>query len=103
MTATKAQSLTEVAAVCDLLSDKTRMHIVFLLAKGESNVGDLVKILKTPQPNASHHLGLLRMGRLIIAKRKGKEIFYSLAGNVKVSSGKIKITLPSNTVTIDGC
>ena len=94
--------LSSLSQLCDLLSDKTRLQIVFLLAAGESNVTTLCKELKIAQPTASHHLGLLRMNRLLINKRKGKQVIYSLMPNAKVSGGKLKVSLPPYNVTIEG-
>ena len=101
MPSTTDQSLADVAAVCALLSDETRMGLVLLLAKGDFNVMSLCEALKLPQPLVSHHLGLLRMNRLVNTKRKGKQVIYSLAENFKTSGGKLKISLPSATVTIE--
>ena len=71
-------TLDNMATSMGLLSDKTRLGIVLKLAKGPSNVTDLCKHLKLPQPTVSHHLGLLRMNRLIVNKRAGKQVVYSL-------------------------
>ena len=60
-----------------LLSDKTRLGILAELSKGPSNVGGLCKALKLKQPTISHHLGLLRMGRLINGQRQGKSVIYT--------------------------
>ncbi|MBE3135014.1 MAG: winged helix-turn-helix transcriptional regulator [Acidobacteria bacterium] len=60
-----------------LLSDPTRLGILAVLAKGTSNVTDLCKALKRKQPGVSHHLGLLRMGRLINGVRQGKAVVYA--------------------------
>lgn len=68
----------ELAQAFRLLSDETRLKIVFYLARKEENVGTLCKILGLAQPTVSHHLGLLRMGRLIINRRNGKQVIYSL-------------------------
>lgn len=68
----------ELAQAFRLLSDETRLKIVFHLAQQEQNVGNLCKILSLAQPTVSHHLGLLRMGRLIINRRNGKQVIYSL-------------------------
>ena len=57
-----------------LLSDKTRLQIVMLLAGGELNVNTLCEELDLPQPTVSHHLGLLRMNRVIVNKRQGKKV-----------------------------
>ena len=45
--------------------------------------------------------GLLRMNQLVVAKRTGKQVIYSLAENFKTSGGKLKISLPSSTVTVE--
>ncbi len=60
-----------------LLSDPTRLGILTVLAKGTINVTDLCKVLKRKQPGVSHHLGLLRMGRLVSGVRQGKAVVYT--------------------------
>ncbi len=70
-----------------LLSDKTRLNILLLLASGERNVTSLCDELGLPQPTVSHHLGLLRMRNLISNRRHGKQVFYGLNGHVKPDSG----------------
>ena len=71
-----------------LLSDKTRMNILLLLAKGERNVTSLCDELGLPQPTVSHHLGLLRMSNLIGNRRNGKQVFYGLNGQVEPAADK---------------
>jgi DNA-binding transcriptional ArsR family regulator len=94
------QSLTDLCQLFRLLSDKTRLQIVMLLAKGERNVTSLCKELSLPQPTVSHHLGLLRMNRVIINKRKGKQVIYGLdPSGGKASGGKLKF---NSGVTIEG-
>jgi ArsR family transcriptional regulator, arsenate/arsenite/antimonite-responsive transcriptional repressor len=70
--------VSDLAQAFRLLSDETRLKIVFYLAKSERNVGSLCDILGLAQPTVSHHLGLLRMGRLIVNRRNGKQVIYSL-------------------------
>jgi DNA-binding transcriptional ArsR family regulator len=74
--------LEPLAALFRLLSDKTRLNILLLLAKGERNVSSLCDELRLPQPTVSHHLGLLRMSNLITNRRDGKQVFYELDGRV---------------------
>jgi len=59
------------------LSDATRLGILSLLAKGPKNVTALCRGLGLKQPTVSHHLGLLRMGRLVIGTRQGKSVVYT--------------------------
>ena len=74
----KADELREVAEVCRMLADATRVSMLAILSKGTQTVGALCNALKLPQPTTSHHLALLRMSGLASRKRKGKQMFYSL-------------------------
>src|SRR3954449_5716408 len=75
--------LEPLVALFRLLSDKTRLSILMLLAGGERNVSSLCEELRLPQPTVSHHLGLLRMRNLITNRRNGKQVFYGLNGHVQ--------------------
>jgi DNA-binding transcriptional ArsR family regulator len=44
--------------------------------QGQKNVTALCDGLGLKQPTVSHHLGLLRMGRLVVGTRKGKSVVY---------------------------
>lgn len=59
-----------------LLSDPTRLGILAMLANGSKNVTALCDALKLKQPTISHHLGLLRMGRIVVGTRQGKSVVY---------------------------
>lgn len=60
-------------------SDSTRVRLLYLLQGEERCVGDLVTILKIPQPTASRHLAYLRKAGLVVVRNDGPWIFYSLA------------------------
>jgi DNA-binding transcriptional ArsR family regulator len=72
----------EIRRVADLLkqvSDPTRLQVLMLLSEKERNVSELCTDLGTQsQPAVSHHLALLRHGRLIEPRRDGKHNFYGL-------------------------
>mgnify|MGYP000875319455 FL=1 len=86
----------ELAQAFRLLSDETRLKIVFHLANEEQNVGNLCKILGLSQPTVSHHLGLLRMGRLILNRRNGKQVIYSLNTDMLNSlAGRLASSVPA--------
>ena len=61
-----------------ILGDQTRISIVMELQDGELNVTELCRRLKTSQPTVSRHLGILRMGSVVLNRRDGKEIYYSI-------------------------
>src|SRR3984957_12374017 len=81
------QELDCLVGVFRLLSDKTRLNILMMLANGERNVSSLCEELALPQPTVSHHLGLLRMRNLISNRRNGKQVFYGLNGHVNSGPG----------------
>lgn len=82
------QTWEPLVGVFRLLSDRTRLTILMLLAEGERNVTSLCEELNLPQPTVSHHLGLLRMANLIGNRRNGKQVFYTLNGHVSASGGE---------------
>ncbi len=69
--------LRELAQGFSMLSSPTRLHILRLLCNGPKNVTALCKALRLKQPTVSHHLGLLRMGRLVNGIRQGKSVVYT--------------------------
>ncbi len=73
------QSVRELVQVFRLLSDETRLRILFYLVRNqELHVTDLCDRLGQSQPAVSHHLALLRVSGLIEARREGKHNFYSV-------------------------
>ena len=60
------------------VSDPTRLQVILILSEGERHVGALCAQLSQSQPAVSHHLALLRHGRLIEPRRSGKHNFYGL-------------------------
>lgn len=81
-TTATGHSSSEIRRVADLLkqvSDPTRLQVLMLLSEKERNVSELCTDLGTQsQPAVSHHLALLRHGRLIEPRRDGKHNFYGL-------------------------
>lgn len=92
--------LNQVTDLFRLLSDKTRLSLLLLLANGEQNVTSLARSLGLPQPTISHHLALLRNGNILDARRKGKQIFYSLNGRVDRGSDR-SIRLRAEPFTVE--
>jgi ArsR family transcriptional regulator len=95
--------MSDLCQLFHLLSDKTRLQIVMMLAEKERDVTSLCKELHLAQPTVSHHLGLLRMNHVIVNKRNGKRVIYALdSGSAKVSGGRLKFSTPPFGVSIEG-
>jgi len=67
------------------MSHETRLMILCLLSEGERSVGDIEAILSMPQAAVSQQLARLRLDRLVVTRREGRTIYYSLA-NEEVTS-----------------
>ncbi len=77
-----AARVRQAADLLKQVSDPTRLQILLLLSQKERNVTELCSDLGTQsQPAVSHHLALLRHGRLIEPRRSGKHNFYYLTDN----------------------
>ena len=59
--------LGEVSDLMLALSDLTRLRLLMVLSEGERNVSAPVERTSFDQPSVSHHLGILRMNRLVLA------------------------------------
>ena len=96
----------EVAAlstVLGMLGDPTRLRLVLLLCERERCVGDLVKLLRLPQPTVSHHLALLRRTGVLTTRREGKSIFYGLDSRLEFAEDGCELRLrnaPGVTILI---
>ncbi|KMP12739.1 hypothetical protein UR09_00190 [Candidatus Nitromaritima sp. SCGC AAA799-A02] len=64
----------ECAQILKALGDETRLRIVRLLLQGEQSVTDIVRQLDMAQPQASHHLSILRTSGLVETRREGNRI-----------------------------
>lgn len=61
-------------------ADETRQKIMGVLCCHWLCVGDVVNKLdgQVTQPTVSHHLSILRDAELVLTRREGKQIFYTL-------------------------
>jgi DNA-binding transcriptional ArsR family regulator len=60
------------------LAHPTRIAIIELLRDGELSAGALMERLGVEQANASQHLSVLRAKRILINRRAGNQVFYSV-------------------------
>ena len=66
------------AEVFRVLAHPTRVHIVETLRSGEQSVGEILKQVGGEPANLSQHLSLLRARRLVVTRKEGNMVFYSL-------------------------
>ena len=68
-----------VAEVFKQLGDTTRIRIFWLLCHCEECVINISAMMEMSSPAVSHHLKVLKAGRLIVSRRDGKEVYYKAA------------------------
>jgi DNA-binding transcriptional ArsR family regulator len=64
----------ECARILKALGDETQLYIVQLLLNEEKSVSEIVRSLCVGQPQASHHLSILRASGLVGTRREGNKI-----------------------------
>ena len=60
------------------LAHPTRIAIVEQLRDGELSAGALIERLGIEQANASQHLAVLRAKNILVNRRSGNQVFYSV-------------------------
>ena len=61
-----------------MLSDTTRIRLLWELIDQELAVNELATRVDKPAPSVSQHLAKLRMARLVRTRREGTQVFYRL-------------------------
>ncbi|MCC6389018.1 MAG: winged helix-turn-helix transcriptional regulator [Bryobacterales bacterium] len=60
------------------LAHPTRIAIVELLRDGELSAGQLIEKLGIEQANASQHLAVLRAKQIVVKRKVGNQVYYSI-------------------------
>jgi DNA-binding transcriptional ArsR family regulator len=63
------------------LSHPDRLLLLCQLTQGEYCVGELESLVGVGQPSLSQQLGILRKDQLVVTRREGKQIYYSIASD----------------------
>src|SRR5436190_7688812 len=66
------------ANIFQALAHPTRIAIVELLREGEMSAGQLIEKLELEQANASQHLAVLRAKQIVVNRKEGNQVFYSI-------------------------
>jgi len=66
------------AGTFKVMSSSTRLRIINQLCAGEKNVGELLELVQTTQPNMSQHLNTLYQAGVVGKRRDGVQIYYRI-------------------------
>lgn len=64
-----------------VISDTNRLKIVCFLRKEEKCVCEIWQFLDLPQNLVSHHLKVLKDARILVSRKDGPKVFYSINDN----------------------
>jgi DNA-binding transcriptional ArsR family regulator len=70
------------ASIFQALSHPTRIAIVEALREGELSAGAIQERLGLEQANLSQHLAILRSRQIVVNRKEGNQVFYSLRNPV---------------------
>ncbi|MCU1634479.1 MAG: ArsR family transcriptional regulator [Micrococcaceae bacterium] len=73
-----AQRLEAGAATFRMLSDPTRLHILWLLTQGPADVGTMVGATGANRTAVSQHLAKLRRSGLVSTRKDARNVIYSI-------------------------
>ena len=60
------------------IGDPTRRQILEMLKAGDLTAGEIAEAFAISKPSISYHLDLLKQAELVIARKKGQYVYYSL-------------------------
>jgi DNA-binding transcriptional ArsR family regulator len=66
------------ADIFQALAHPTRIAILELLSTGELSAGELIEKLAMEQATVSQHLAVLRTKQLVLNRKSGNQVFYSV-------------------------
>ena len=69
----------DLADLFKVFGDSSRIRILYRLLEDEHCVQELAESLSMTQSAVSHQLKILKMSKLVLGRREGKQIYYSLA------------------------
>ncbi|WP_051531202.1 ArsR/SmtB family transcription factor [Clostridiisalibacter paucivorans] len=64
--------------VLKALADETRLEILEMLGSKEMNVNEIASNSSVSRPTISHHLQILKRAGVLISRKEGKEVYYSV-------------------------
>src|SRR6266496_1045632 len=65
--------------ICKAFANSTRLHMLDLLGKRDWSAAEIQKQLGISKANLSQHALVLRSAGIVVRRRKGKKVFFSLA------------------------
>jgi len=75
---------TRVAAYFNVLSEPSRLRIMYAVCNGEKSVSEVIELCGSSQANVSRHLAVLHKAGILLRRKAGATVFYSIADSATV-------------------
>jgi DNA-binding transcriptional ArsR family regulator len=69
----------KVAEYFSVLSEPSRLRIMYAICSGEKSVSEVVEMCGSSQANVSRHLMALHKSRILQRRKEGVTVYYSIA------------------------
>lgn len=73
-----------VANYFSVLSEPSRLRIMYAVCNGEKSVSEVVELCGSSQANVSRHLSALHAAGILLRRKEGTIVFYSIADSATV-------------------
>ena len=74
----------QVAEYFNVLSEPSRLRIMYAVCSGEKSVSEVLELCGSSQANVSRHLAALNKAGILLRRKEGTTVFYSIADNATV-------------------
>jgi len=74
----------KVAEYFDVLSEPSRLRIMYAVCSGEKSVSEVLELCGSSQANVSRHLTALNNAGILLRRKEGATVYYSIADNATV-------------------
>jgi len=78
------QVFSRVAEYFSVLSEPSRLRIMYAVCSGEKSVSEVIELCGSSQANVSRHLNALHKAGILLRRKEGTAVFYSIADNATV-------------------
>lgn len=79
----------KVAEYFSVLSEPSRLRIMYAICGGEKSVSEVVELCGSSQANVSRHLMALHKSGILLRRKEGVAVYYSIADNETVEMCQI--------------
>jgi DNA-binding transcriptional ArsR family regulator len=73
-----------VAQYFNVLSDPSRLRIMYTVCSGEKSVSEVIEQCSSSQANVSRHLSVLHKAGILLRRKEGTTVLYSIADDTTV-------------------